>query len=74
MVAAIKAWGSKFSGKRLQIVSDNEASVMVLNSGSTRDTFMQGCLHEILFYAAIWEFDVRAIHCPGVENRIPDLL
>lgn len=55
-------------------ICDKQASVAVINSGATRDMFMQSCLREIQFFAAKGEFEIRAVHCPGVENRIPDVL
>ena len=35
---------------------------------------MQECLREISFLAAQWEFEIRALHIPGVQNDIPDML
>lgn len=56
------------------IKCDNQSVVTVLNSGSTRDLYMQSCLREILFFAAQFHFEIRSVHFPGVENRIADLL
>jgi hypothetical protein len=42
----------------------------VLNSGFTKDEFMQCCLREICFIAATHEFEIRAKHIAGKENRI----
>ena len=53
---------------------DNEVSVTVLNTGRARNSFLLACLREIEFLAAKYEFEVRANHIPGIENRIPDAL
>jgi hypothetical protein len=74
LVVGLKLWKKKLRGARLMIHCDNEASVTILNSGATRDVFLQGCLREIVLLAAVGEFEVRAKHIPGVKNRIPDLL
>ena len=34
---------------------------------------MQDCLCEIVFQAALWEFEVWVVHLPGQDNRLPDL-
>jgi hypothetical protein len=45
--------GGTFQGKKILIFCDNEASVKVINSGSSKDAFMQDCLRE-LCYMAEW--------------------
>lgn len=67
-------WGDKFKGKRILIFCDNEASVKVINSGSSKDAFMQNCLRELCFIAAIHQFEIRAKHILGEENRLADYL
>ena len=47
---------------------------MALNAGISRNPFMQSCLREICFYAAIGEFQIRAKEIAGSSNRIPDYL
>jgi hypothetical protein len=67
-------WGRNWKGLRICMYCDNSASVTVLNSGRCKDQFMLSCLREIAFWAATYEFELRAVHLPGVENRTPDLL
>ena len=40
----MKIWGKQFGGKKILVYCDNGASVKVLNSGLTKDEFMQCCL------------------------------
>ena len=74
IVVCLHLWGSKFRGCRLKVYCDNSASVCVLNSGRTRDEFLQACLREVCFLAGRHEFELRAVHLSGVSNRLPDLL
>ncbi|CAG2212027.1 unnamed protein product [Mytilus edulis] len=60
--------------RKILVRCDNQSTVMVLNSGCTRDAYMQCCLREILFYAAKYNFEIKAVHFPGVENRTADIL
>ena len=70
-----RTWGTYWSGKRILAKCDNQASVEVLNSGrSLGDDFMMEVVREILFIAAKCEFEIRAVHLPGVENGISDSL
>ena len=49
-------------------------SVRVLNPGASRNLFMQSCLREICFIAALNNFDIKAKHIKSTCNRLPDLL
>ena len=71
---AIKLWGHLWKGKRIMIYTDNMTSAVVLKSGRTRDPFLLSCLRENSFVCAQGEFEVRAIHLPGLENRAADAL
>ena len=74
IIVACKVWGPPWAGKRILVQCDNEVSVVVINSGRTRDKFLQACLRELHFIAAVHEFEIRGIHIPGILNRIPDAL
>jgi hypothetical protein len=54
------------------IKCDNQ--VTVINTGKSRNQFLQNCLRELLFVAARHEFEIRAVHILGEENRAADLL
>ena len=69
-----KLWGMSWRGKYIDFNCDNLASVISLNTGRAKDIFMQKCLQEISYWAACYEFQIRAHHIAGVDNRIPDYL
>lgn len=74
IMVALKLWSHTFKGQRILIYCDNQASVHLLNAGSSKIVFSQACLREITFLAATLQFEIKAIHLPGVQNRVPDLL
>lgn len=74
VVIATKMWGHLFTGKKILIFCDNEASVHVINHGGSKDEFMQSCLREITFIAAVNQFQIRAKHIDSDENRLSDCL
>lgn len=73
-MVAVKLWGHLLANKKVTINCDNMVSVRVLNSGATRIAFLQACLREICFFAALNNCEIKANHISGVNNRIPDLL
>jgi len=74
IVVALKLWGHLWSGLRLTVCCDNEAAVTVLNSGRCKKTFLNTCLREIWYLSAVHEFELRAVHIPGLTNTDADLL
>ena len=74
VVICVKVWGSEFNHKKILLKCDNQSTVSVVNSGSSRDSFMQCCLREIQYFAARFEFEIKSVHFPGLENRTADLL
>jgi hypothetical protein len=74
VIVTVHIWGKKLKGKTFLIFCDNEASVTVINSGSTKDSLMQNCLRNLCFVEATHEFEVRAKLIAGEESRLTDYL
>ena len=53
---------------------DNGAVSIIINTGRSRDPKLQDCLRELAFTAAMGEFQIKAVHILGRDNRILDLL
>ena len=69
-----RIWGSKFRGLKLRIFCDNKSVVDVINSSKTKDPFMATCLRELWLVVSTFEYELRAVHLPGEENRVADWL
>ena len=74
VLIAVRIWGSRFQGMKVQIYCDNEPAVKVINSGRTKDKFMASCIRELWLEVSKHNFQLRAVHLPGEENRVPDWL
>ena len=74
IIVALKLWGLRWSGLRLTVRCDNEVAVTVLNTGRCWNSFLNSCLRELCYLAAIHEFEIRAVHVPGVSNCYADIL
>ncbi|KAI8483473.1 hypothetical protein Bbelb_388050 [Branchiostoma belcheri] len=74
ILVCARLWGRHWSGMRIVVLCDNEASVTVLNSGRSRSPFLQSCLRNLWLCAATDQFEIRAVHLPGVHNRLADHL
>ena len=69
VTVAVKLWADQLRGQKVTIYCDNTASVAVINSGSSRDEFMQACLRELVYYSALHDFQIRAEHL--ISRRQP---
>ena len=74
VLLGVRIWGPRLQGLRVQIYCDNEPTVQVINSGRTKIPFMATCIREIWLVVATHGFQLRAVHLPGEENRVPDWL
>ena len=74
VLIGVRIWGKYCIGMKVQIFCDNDAVVHVINSSKTKDIFLGSCLRELWLEVARHGFELRAIHLPGVENRVPDWL
>jgi hypothetical protein len=61
-------WALYFRGNRIRIMCDNKTLVTVINTGKSRNSFLQNYLRELCFIAAIHEFEVCAVHLAGSEK------
>ena len=74
VLVGVRFWGKYCVGGKVQIYCDNESVVQVLNTSRTRDPFLGSCLREIWLEVSNCGFELRAVHLPGVENRVADWL
>lgn len=74
IVVALKHWAPQLQGRKFTVACDNSAAVAVITSNTSRDPFMQRCLRQLWFTAAVFDFEVRALHVPGRHNQFADYL
>ena len=74
VLIGVRCWGRICEGLKLQIYCDNSAAVEVINSSRTRDSFMASCIRELWLQVSKHNFQLRAVHLPGEENRVADFL
>lgn len=74
IIVSLKHWAPQLRGRKFIIACDNSAAVTVINSTRSKDPFMQRCLRQLWFTAALFDFEVRALHVPGKHNQFADCL
>ena len=74
IVLAALLWGAHWSSKRILVLCDNEGTVAVINSRTSKCSVMVNLLHHLVLCSMPSNFLVRANHLPGKNNPIADAL
>ena len=73
-IVALKAWPHLVSNTKFMTPLNNMVAVLAINSGHSKDPFINAGLLEIAFLVALHNFKVQAHHIPVVTNTILNLL
>ena len=74
MVVAVKVWCGSWRGKRVRIDCDNMVVCLALQSGRSRDAYLQHCVREVFLLVAANDIELVAVHRPGVSLVRADAL
>ena len=72
ILVAMHVQGPQWYSKAIQIACDNQAVVMVLNSGKTCDLTLAAIAQNIVMEAAQFDIFLKTVHIMGVVNEIAD--
>ena len=74
IVLAVEIWGEKMSNQRILFLSDNEATVFVLNKMSSKDPVMMKLVRRLVVAAMRHNIMFCSKHVPGKTNYVADNL
>jgi len=74
LAIALRLWGHCLSRQRQVVACDNQQAGTALNPGRSSSLRIQKLLRDIWFIEAKFDFTVRAVHIPGIDNKIADHL
>ena len=74
VVLACAIWGPQWFGARVVAHVDNEAAVVVLNSGNSREGQIMQLIRSIFFILAYHQISLSACHTPGTQNGAADAI
>ena len=73
VMGAVKHWFAQLANLKVQIFSDNQVCVHLLNHGFTRSPFLASCLRDIQMFLAEHNIEIRAEYVPSKQNVLADL-
>ena len=74
VVIALKTWAEQWRGQRVRVHCDNSNTCLAIQTGRSKDTYMQGCIRELFMFSARFDIELAATHRPGTQMRIADAL
>lgn len=74
IAVTIKIFAAELSGRKITFLCDNQASVYCVNTGRTKDRFMQQVLREIAYLSTMGNFLIRTRFIDTKSNRPADIL
>ena len=72
VLLACAVWGDRWRGSRVRCRCDNQAAVCTIASRSSRDPTMMHLLRCLFFMEAWFQFELVAVHIPGMSNSWAD--
>ena len=74
ILAAVAAWGHRWSGKKIRFYCDNQAVVKAWQSKAPKNHNLATLFRKLFLLAAKNNFNVALKHIPGISNDIADAL
>jgi hypothetical protein len=74
IVSALCVWASSFANKCIVLHTDNMSIVDIINSQSSKDSLIMYLVRRLVVITLHNNILFHAVHVPGVNNTIPDLL
>ena len=65
VVVALKVWGKSWTGLRVRVVCDNANACFAIQTGRSRDDYIQHCVRELFLYEARFDVELMAVHRAG---------
>ena len=65
VVVALKVWGSAWRGQQVQVVCDNSNACIAIQTGRSKDMYVQHCIRELFLFTARYDVELMAVHRPG---------
>ena len=65
VVVALKVWGPVWRGNRVKVLCDNTNACLALQTGRSKDDFIQHCTREVFLFSARYDVELVAVHRAG---------
>ena len=74
VLVAIRVWANQWRGKTIVIACDNQAVVLVVNTGKTKDRILGAIARTIAMEVSLADINLRLIHILRKNNIVADNL
>ena len=74
VVVALRMWAPLWEGHKIQIYCDNMNTCIALQTGRSKDSFMQACVRSVFVLSVSHDIEILVCHRPGVSLMAADAL
>ena len=74
LVVSLRLWVSRWGGKKLQVFCDNQNTCVALQTGRSRDRFMQSCIRAVFLLSVKNDVEILVSYTPGTSLIAADAL
>ena len=73
-LVALRVLGHRWQGKRIVIHCDNQAVVVIMNLGKTKDSILAAITRNTAMLSVANDIDLKTVHIPGKQNVVANAL
>jgi hypothetical protein len=74
VVMCIATFGSRLSGRKLAMYTDNQVVLWCINKGKSHNTDLMGLIRALYYYTTVYKIDYKAFYVNTKDNIIADAL
>lgn len=74
LVVAAELWAPSWADSKLYWFTDSKVAQGIVKKGTCKDPMAMNSMRRLFWLSAIYNFEIVAIHIPGVDNEIPDAI
>ena len=74
IVLATKRWAPHWVNHRVIIHSDNQATVQIINKGTTGSELIMDELRDLFWLSALYNFHISGVYIEGSRNTLADVI
>ena len=74
VVAAVRHWAPGWAGRTVVVHTDSTVTKAIINKGRCKNQYINDLLRGMCWQTIVFNFEIRAIHVPGLLNSLPDTI
>lgn len=74
IVDAVQTWAPMWANRKVVMHTDSSVAKAIINRGRSKNAYINQLLRAVCWQSVRYNFELRAIHIPGLLNSLPDTI